>query len=166
MDVTGDDTNHVPAEPASGLDDVFRQESASLYRTLLAFTGGRADIAEEAAAEAFARAVAYPGRLRDPAAWIYRVAFRVAIDELRREARSSSAELSDTTSGPPEVAGLMEALRQLSPNQRAAVVLRHVVGLDTSEVADRMGIARATVHVHLFRARSRLAELLGEEEVD
>jgi DNA-directed RNA polymerase specialized sigma24 family protein len=29
-----------------------------------------------------------------------------------------------------------------------------------------MGIAPATVRVHLFRARNRLRELLGDEEVD
>lgn len=60
----------------------------------------------------------------------------------------------------------MDALKQLSPNQRAAVVLRHVTGLNTAEVADRMGIAQPTVRVHLYRARKRLADLLGAGEVD
>ena len=67
---------------------------------------------------------------------------------------------------PAEVHGVMDALRELSPNQRAAVVLRHVHGLETAEVADRMGIARPTVRVHLYRARKRLADLLGDEEAD
>jgi RNA polymerase sigma factor (sigma-70 family) len=60
----------------------------------------------------------------------------------------------------------MDALKELSPNQRAAILLHHVNGLDTAEVADRMGIARSTVRVHLYRARKRLAALLGDEEVD
>jgi RNA polymerase sigma-70 factor (ECF subfamily) len=61
---------------------------------------------------------------------------------------------------------LIDALRQLSPNQRAAIVLRNVLDLDVSEVARRMGTAPPTVRVHVHRARKRLRELLGDEEVD
>ena len=60
----------------------------------------------------------------------------------------------------------MDGLRRLSPNQRAAIVLRHVMDLDVAEVARRMGIATPTVRVHLPRGRVRLRELLGTEEVD
>jgi RNA polymerase sigma factor (sigma-70 family) len=60
----------------------------------------------------------------------------------------------------------MDGLRRLSPNQRAAIVLRHVMDLDVAEVARRMGIATPTVRVHLHRGRVRLRELLGTEEVD
>jgi RNA polymerase sigma-70 factor (ECF subfamily) len=58
----------------------------------------------------------------------------------------------------------MDALRRLSPNQRAAVVLRYVVDLDVPEVAQRMGVSAPTVRVHLHRARGRLRELLGAED--
>ena len=153
------------AAPVGDLDALFRAEGDGLFRTLVAFTGGRADIAEEATAESFARAIAHRETLRDPLAWIYRVAFRIAIDEVRREARHTAAA-DGGTHLPPELLGVMDALKELSPNQRAAVVLRHVAGLDTDEVAERMGIARPTVRVHLFRARKRLADLLGDEEVD
>ena len=153
------------AEPSpSDLDALFRREGDGVYRTLYAFTGGRADVAEEATAEAFARAVAQRDALRDPLAWIYRVAFRVAIDELRVDRRRGQEV--DVAIPPPELAGLTDALRQLSPNQRAAIMLRHVTDLDLPEIADRMGIARPTVRVHLHRGRKRLRELLGAEEVD
>jgi DNA-directed RNA polymerase specialized sigma24 family protein len=46
------------------------------------------------------------------------------------------------------------------------VVLRHVLDLEVHEVAQRMGVAAPTVRVHLHRARGRLRELLGDEEVD
>jgi RNA polymerase sigma-70 factor, ECF subfamily len=146
------------------LDALFRAEGDGVYRTLYAFTGGRADVAEDATAEAFARAVATRDLLRDPLAWIYRVAFRVAIDELRRDRRRTT--LPEAPSAPPEVAGVVQALRKLSPNQRAAMVLRHVLDLDVDEVAKRMGIAAPTVRVHLYRGRTRLRDLLGSEEVD
>jgi RNA polymerase sigma factor (sigma-70 family) len=148
----------------SDLDALFREEGDEVYRTIYAFTGGRAVVAEEATAEAFARAVAQGDVLRDPLAWIYRVAFRVAIDELRTDRRRSPQV--DVAIPPPELAGLTDALRQLSPNQRAAIVLRHVMDLDPAEIAHRMGIAQPTVRVHLHRARKRLRELLGDEEVD
>jgi RNA polymerase sigma-70 factor (ECF subfamily) len=146
------------------LDALFREEGDGVYRTLYAFAGGRADIAEEATAEAFARAVAHRDAIRDPIAWIYRVAFRVAIDELRRDRRRGA--LVEETTAPPELVGVTEALRRLSPNQRAAIVLRYVMDLDVAEVAHRMGVAEPTVRVHLHRGRKRLRELLGTEEVD
>lgn len=150
---------------AKDLEAIFRDEADGVYRTLLAFTGGRVHVAEEATAEAFARAVAQGSTLRDPLAWIYRVAFRVAIDELRHESRRGRGEPIGEMPG-PELSGLVDALRQLSPNQRAAVILRFVMDLDVDEVAHRMGMATPTVRVHVHRARKRLRELLGSEEVD
>lgn len=144
------------------LEALFVEASSGVFRTLYAYTGGRADIAEEATAEAFARAVAHAATIRDPLAWIYRVAFRVANEELRRQRRHSPAV--DAATPPPELIGVVDALRRLSPNQRAAIVLRHVEGLETSDVARRMGIAMPTVRVHLHRGRARLRELLGTEE--
>jgi RNA polymerase sigma-70 factor (ECF subfamily) len=143
-------------------DALFREEGDRVYRTLFAYTGGRADVAQEATAEAFARAVAQGARLRDPVAWIYRVAFNVASDELRRGRRWAPER--DDEVPPHELTGVLEALRQLSPNQRAVVVLHHVLDLDVSEVAERMGVATSTVRVHLHRARSRLRELLATQE--
>ena len=59
---------------------------------------------------------------------------------------------------------LVPALRQLSPAQRAAVVLHYEADLPVQEVARRMGTSAGAVKVHLFRGRRRLRELLGEEE--
>ena len=94
-----------------------------------------------------------------------RPAFRLANDELRRDRRRAPAEQAEREIEPPEFANVAAALRRLTPNQRAAVVLRHVLDLDVDEVARRMGTAQATVRVHLHRGRKRLRELLGTEEV-
>ena len=149
---------------AHDFDALFRDAGSGVFRTLYAYTGGRRDVAEEAMAEAFARALARSNTIRDPVAWIYRTAFRIANDELRAERRRGPAP-TDSEAPPPELSGLMEALRQLSPNQRAAIVMRHVLDLDVHEVGRRMGIAAPTVRVHLHRGRKRLRELLGDEEV-
>jgi RNA polymerase sigma-70 factor (ECF subfamily) len=150
---------------AHDFDALFRDAGSGVFRTLYAYTGGRRDIAEEAMAEAFARALARSDTIRDPVAWIYRTAFRLANDELRAERRRGPAP-SDVEAPPPELSGLMDALRKLSPNQRAAIVMRHVLDLDVAEIARRMGTASPTVRVHLHRGRKRLRELLGAEEVD
>jgi RNA polymerase sigma-70 factor, ECF subfamily len=150
---------------AHDFDALFREAGSGVFRTLFAYTGGRRDIAEEAMAEAFARALARSGTIRDPVAWIYRTAFRLANEELRAERRRRPAP-AEEASPPPELSGLIDALRRLSPNQRAAIVLRHVLDLEIAEVAHRMGTAQPTVRVHLHRGRKKLRELLGAEEVD
>lgn len=150
-------------EAPHDFERVFREDGPGLWRTIYAFTGGRRDIAEDVTAEAFARAIAHGRTIREPLPWLYRTAFRLAQDELRKERRRSEPQI-DAPSDPPEVAGLMEALRRLSPNQRAAIVLRYEADLPTHEVARRMGIAQPTLRVHLHRGRKRLRELLGSEE--
>jgi len=151
--------------PAHDFERLFREDGPGVWRTIYAFTGGRRDVADEATAEAFARAIAHATTVRDPLAWIYRTAFRLATAELKRERRRSPAE-PDAATEPPEVGGLIAALREISPNQRAAIVLRYEADLPVDEVAKRMGVAAPTVRVHLHRGRNRLRELLGAEEVD
>ena len=88
--VDGELIDEGPGEAAlpspSDLDALFRTEGDGVYRTLYAFTGGRVDVAEEATAEAFARAVAQGDALRDPIAWII---------ESRSASRSTSCEPTD-----------------------------------------------------------------------
>ena len=66
----------------------------------------------------------------------------------------------------PEASPVIDALRRLTPMQRAALVLHYEVDLPVDEVARRQGVASPTVRVHLHRGRKRLRELLGAQEVD
>src|SRR3989454_11104018 len=91
---------------------LFRRDGQGVWRTIYAFTGGRRDVAEEAVAEAFARAIAHAAGIRDPLPWIYRTAFRLAAEELRRD-RRGSAQAPDSSVEPPQIGELMQALRQL-----------------------------------------------------
>jgi RNA polymerase sigma-70 factor (ECF subfamily) len=145
---------------------LFREHAGGVYRTLYAFTAGRRTIAEEATAEAFARAVANADRVRDPVAWVYRAAFRIAVDELRWERRTPPEAAEEVEAVPADLGELVEALRELSPNQRAAIVLRYEADLSVGEIARRLGTSAATVRVHLHRGRNRLRELLGTEETE
>ena len=94
----------------------------------MAFTAGRADVAEEAVSEAFARAVANGDRVEQPVAWLYRVAFRIAAKELRRErdrATPEAASMAEVTTAQDEFGELFSALAKLPANQRAAVFLHY-----------------------------------------
>jgi len=71
-------------------------------------------------------------------------------------ARPTAVEL------PESVVDLVVALRALSPNQRAAAVLRWYADLPTRDVARAMGCSQATVRVHLSQAKRRLRPLLEE----
>jgi RNA polymerase sigma factor (sigma-70 family) len=130
---------------------------------MYAVTGGRRHLAEDVIAEAFARAMEHRG-VRDPLAWIYRTALRLATQELKRERRTSGEREADLAEEPSDLEDLLRALRRLSPHQRAAVVLRYEADLSVREVGRLMGIAPATVRVHLHRARNRLRQLLAEGE--
>ena len=166
--LSGDRTNGVVPDVArhagADLGALFEAHAPAMYRTILAYTGGRSDLAEDAVGEAFSRATAHSGELRDPVAWLYRVAFNVANDELRRE-RRDMGPIQASVQQAPELSEVLEALRRLPPRERAVKALFYVVDLPVREVAARLGVASATVRVHLTRGRRHLAALLGDDEV-
>ena len=155
-----------PTSAEHDFETLFRDHAPAVFRTLYAFTAGRRAIAEEATAEAFARAVAHADRIRDPMPWVYRTAFRIAVEELRRERRAPPEPTRADEPPPAGLGDLVEALRELSPNQRAAIVLRYEADLPVAEIARRMGTSAPTVRVHLHRGRNRLRELLGAQQTD
>jgi RNA polymerase sigma-70 factor (ECF subfamily) len=149
---------------AHAIELLFREEARALWRALVAFTGGRREVAEDAMSEAFARALHFAEGIRNPKSWIYATAFRLAAQDLRRERRDREGVSPPWREDSRDSDEVMTALRQLPTNQRAAVVLHYYVDLPVREVARVLGIAPATVKVHLFRARRRLRALLGGEE--
>ena len=136
-----------------------------IWRAVYAYSGGRRDVADDAVAEAFARAIARPETVREPVPYLFRVAFRIAAADLKEASRQTELLESDRTAEDPEpAADLMAALRRLSPSQRASVYLHYRADLPVREVAQVMGTSSAAVRVHLMRGRRRLAELLRESE--
>lgn len=156
------------AQPSRAVDyeQVFRDAAPGLWRTIYAFAAGQRAVADDAVAEAFARALEQADQIRNPVPWLYRTAFRLAAEDLRRERREREPERERTTASAAGLGALVPALRQLSPAQRAAVVLHYEADLSVREVARQMGTSVAVVKVHLFRGRRRLRELLEDEEVD
>jgi RNA polymerase sigma-70 factor, ECF subfamily len=111
--------------------------------------------------------------------WLYRVATNAALDELRRrKRRPEPAELvedrplggtagSATASSPVEsaVAARLDvdaALAGLSPEFRAAVVLRDLCDLDYAEIAEVLDVPIGTVRSRIARGRAAIADQLRE----
>jgi DNA-directed RNA polymerase specialized sigma24 family protein len=66
-------------------DAIYRETGPRLWRALLAFSAGRRHVADDALAEAFARAMERGRAVREPEPYLFRVAFRVAAQELKQE---------------------------------------------------------------------------------
>jgi RNA polymerase sigma-70 factor (ECF subfamily) len=142
---------------------VYRDHNKRMWRALFSFAGDP-DIASDAMAEAFARALRDPHTIRDLTAWVWRVAFRIAAGELRQRRTTTDMFTNTSYELPEPVPELLTALRQLSPNQRVAVVLHDYADRPTGEVADVLGCSRATVYVHLGQGRRRLLKLLEDRD--
>jgi RNA polymerase sigma-70 factor, ECF subfamily len=152
----------VPRE-ARSIEDVYREDHARLWRSLLAYCGDAA-IADDAVAEAFAQALRRSAAIRDPDRWVWRAAYRIAAGALkeRSKERPRAADATD----PLTLLGVEigEALAQLPDGQRAAIVLHYYADLPIPEVARVMGTTGPAIKVSLMRARRRLRTLLEEPD--
>lgn len=134
------------------------------------------DLAADVAQEALIRAWRALPRFRGEAAfstWLHRITVNTAWTLRKRAARHQAQQLEDTLVDDglaPERAGeltdvragLKRAIAELSPGQRAVLVLRDVYGWSNAEVARELAITPTTAKVRLHRARKRLRTLLGE----
>ena len=103
-------------------------------------------------------------------AYVRRILLNAAIDESRRSVRREvpTDTLPDVAASPgigvEERDSLVAALQTLPAQQRAAVLLRHWLGLPVAEVAAELGISEGTVKSHTSRALHALRGRLEETE--
>ena len=132
--------------------------------------------AEDVAQDAFLAAVDALDRFdrrRPFAPWLHRIVVNRALDWARREALRRRVGEGDDEAGTaagtagirePEVGEeLMAALRELPPEQRAIVVLRHLLEYTPGEIATMLELPRGTVNSRLRRALDRLRETIEVE---
>jgi RNA polymerase sigma-70 factor (ECF subfamily) len=122
------------------------------------------DIAQEAFLAALQRLDGFDRR-RPFAPWLHRIVMNRAIDFVR--ARTARREVSGEALPEPatqERAALEDetvaALARLGPDQRAVVVLRHLLGYTPGQIAALLDLPRGTVNSRLRRALDELAEEL------
>ncbi len=128
--------------------------------------------AEDVAQDAFLAAVDHLDRFdrrRPFAPWLHRIVVNRALDWARREAlrRRVDPALADEAAaesrGPEIGEELMAALRQLTPEARAVVVLRHLLEYTPGEIAAMLELPRGTVNSRLRRALDELRETVEVE---
>ena len=90
-----------------------------------------------------------------------------AIDFARARALRAESALTDrgepTAADPDAISeDLLAALAGLSPEHRAVVVLRHLLGYTPSEIGEILGLPRGTVNSRLRRALDRLRPVIEE----
>jgi RNA polymerase sigma-70 factor (ECF subfamily) len=169
------------SEPRKGLDvlsdevksswhrflDVFEPLRPELHRYCRALTQSPWD-AEDLVQEALMRAFVTLGTMfkdiANPRAWLFRVASNLWIDRVRRSRLELAIEVPRAPEAldpraPREAAGSLFV--RLSPQERAAVVLKDVFGFSLEELADVLSTTEGAIKAALHRGRGKL---LGAEE--
>jgi RNA polymerase sigma factor (sigma-70 family) len=169
------DESTVTASPAVDADDEVRRYLADALR-LARMVVGNTTTAEDIASEAVARLlIARKARRVDaPEAYLRRIVVNQIIGRRRRlaterrhEHRFVAARISgDETEHIGRRDALEAALAELTPRQRAVLVLRFYEDLPEREVADLLGIPVGTVKSSAARALADLRALLGEDPND
>ena len=153
-------------------DAFYHATNRRLLHQMYAMTGNLAD-AQECVQEAYARAWQHWKSVQqaaDPAAWVRTVAWRIAASRWRKtrnglKAFARNGRPEHTQPPSPDHVALVSALKEISEDQRRAIVLHHLVGMSVDEVAQEVGAPVGTVKARLSRGRAALAELLREEPI-
>jgi RNA polymerase sigma factor (sigma-70 family) len=161
MDIVSELTETPPSVEA-----LYRADAPRLWRAVYAWADD-AEVASDAVAEAYAQVLRRGGAVRDPVAWTWRTAFKIAAGALKDRSASRDAGLDAAASVHLDAytdPDLLSALRRLPDGQRAAVVLFYYADLPIRQIADRLGSNSLAVRANLSRGRRRLRNLLGEHD--
>ena len=156
--------------PGESFDRFFKAQYPGICRSLWLGLGEGCD-PEGAAQEAFARAFekwSAVSHLDRPGSWVFVVAVRQATRNQRRLRRSRKAPAWATdASDPTEVVAsrlaIVNALAQLAPRQRLAIVLRYYADLSVPDIARAMKCREGTVKATIHSAHDRLRPLLLDD---
>ena len=127
------------------------------YRVL-----GSRPAAEDIAQETLARAYSWWSRIaRSPSGWVAKVAYGLAIDQVRRQKVARLVLERDVADSGPELRiedrmDLMAAIERLPRRQRQVVVLRYLADQSEADTAEALGVKITTVREHAARALGAL----------
>ncbi len=151
----------------------FEDHAPTLYRRMCVITGNRQE-AEEMVQDAFLALLERWDRVSvmdDPVGYLYRAAFnrwKKRTRKLARHFRAVAGLASTSSEFSPDAFGVVDdrysidrALADLTPRQRAALVLLDVLGCTSGEAASMMGIRDVTVRVLASQARAAMRETIG-----
>jgi len=160
----------------STFTEFYKGHREEVLRFAGAYGSGHLDL-EAIVAEAWARAYLNWLNIASPRPWLYRVVMNLIHDAARAAQQTLPAhDPYAVGNGTPVWASavplpgadwaarvweIAQALQQLPPQQRAAVLLDYQ-GVPHAEIAAALGCARVTVRGHLHRGRARLRQTLSE----
>jgi RNA polymerase sigma-70 factor, ECF subfamily len=151
------------AGSASDLEALFRAFWPRAFRAAY-LVAHDAAAAEDIAQEAFLAAIRSLDRFdrrRPFGPWLHRIVVNRAIDYARRRQLRAESELHDFGVEPPErddAHGLAGSIARLPPEQRAVIVLRHLLDYTPGEIAELLDLPRGTVNSRLRRGLDALRD--------
>src|SRR3954454_23171016 len=153
------------------VEALFHRHWRPLYRAAYLICRDAAaaeDIAQESFIAAL-RALDRFDRRRPLGPWLDRIAANRAIDWQRARAVRGEVLAGEPVTGsvaPPDAPrdDLAAALGDLPADQRAVIVLRHVLGFTPREIGRVLGLPTGTVNSRMRRGLDVLAQQLGEGE--
>lgn len=169
--------------PSQSLISAFQTHYDELLRFLTRRLGNVA-WAEDVVQETYLRLASVQeatAAIKDPRAYLFRVAGNLAIDAIRKNDRigrmtapeESAAALADPLGSPETVLGdrqrlarLDQALAQLPPNAARALLMSRVDGLTFAQIAGRLGVSESMVAKYMTQALRACRDHLwrGDEE--
>ena len=150
---------------------LIRAHQRMIHALTYRMTGSLAD-AEDLAQETFIQAHQQLAQFRGDSAfgaWLCRIAVNRCLNWRKRGVRRSRlheewAREQASRAAPDETLGhrVQQALLQLKPRQRAAIVLTVYEGMNHAQAAHALGCSETTVSWRLFTARAKLKRLLAD----
>jgi RNA polymerase sigma-70 factor (ECF subfamily) len=159
---------------------ILRAYETPVYNYVLRLVNGDRSLAEDLTQEVFLRV--YQGLPKFSArskftTWLFQVTKNRVLDELRAVERRPRALVALDDIAPLEVLDapverleeidtLWRAVQDLTVDLKMALLLRDVVGLSYTEIADSLEITLATVKWRIYKAREEVQIALVREGVD
>lgn len=156
----------LPRGRSAEFTDFYAAHFDKVFQLAWAFSGD-AELAKDAAQDAFARAFVRWSRVSNhplPDGWV----IMTALNLCRRGARRSRREVRHdhdvavAAASPTERVDVLRAVRALPPKRRTAVLLYYLADMTISGVANAMGLSEGAVKAHLHHARTNLGFELRE----
>lgn len=162
------DDSSAAASPLD-FDEFFARQRPRLFAALCLTTGDRQE-AEELTQDAFVRVLErWPtvSRMDDPSGYLFVAGMNLFRKRYRRAKLAALLPVGHPTGDSAfdtvdDRDALVRALRELTPRQRAAVVLTAILDLPTRDAAKALGIKDSTVRALTTQARAQLRQTIGD----
>jgi RNA polymerase sigma-70 factor (ECF subfamily) len=163
-------------EAAAFVEDLFARHHGEIYAYLLRMMRDP-EVAADMAQDAFIKAYRNYETLEKPEnarAWLYQIAHRVALDEIRRrkiirfvpwtgESRGAAPSAEHLVMDANLTGDMQRALARIPERQRAALLLAELHDLSGLELAAALGVSHVAARALLTRARESLRQALAAE---